>query len=92
MLYNNQNCSYDYKKQNGELNADRLQDGLLKHVKSSGFQGDADSLLVLVIVKATEKHLVDDALKTRVDAFLLLIFWQFSVFHTQLGVMVNALG
>lgn len=73
-------------------NADRLQDGLLKHVKSSGFQGDADGLLVLVIVKATEEHLVDDALKTRVDAFLLLIFWQLSVLHAQLGVMINALG
>lgn len=76
----------------GSFNADRLQDGLLKHVKSSGFQGDADGLLVLVIVKTTEEHLVDDALKTRVDAFLLLIFWQLSVLHAQLGVMINALG
>lgn len=29
---------------------DRFQDGLLKHVKSSGLQGDANGLLVHAII------------------------------------------
>lgn len=70
----------------------RLKDGFLKHVKSSGLQGDANGLLVHAIIQATLEHLVDNAFETWVNDFLLLIFWQFSILHPQLSVMVNALG
>lgn len=72
--------------------ADRLQDGLLKHVKAPGLQGDANGLLVLVIVKATQEHLVDNALKARINGFLLLVLWELGILDPQLGVVVNAFG
>lgn len=71
---------------------DRFQDRFLKHVKSSGLQGNANGLLVHAIIQATLEHLIDNALKTWVNAFLLLILRQFGILHPQLSVMVNAFG
>lgn len=72
--------------------ADRLKDGLLKHVETPGLQGDADGLLVLVIIQATQEHFVDNALQAWVDDLFLFILRQLSIFHPQLGVVVDAFG
>ena len=45
-----------------------------------------------MVVKATQEHLVDNALKSGVDAFLLLVLWQLGILHPQLGVVVDAFG
>lgn len=96
ILFSINDCSRCSKQMPSQLwvtiAADRFQDSLLKHVKAPGLQGDANGLLVLVIVKATQEHLVDNALKAGVDAFLLLILWQLSILYPQLGVMVDAFG
>lgn len=72
--------------------ADRFQNSFLKNVKTSSFQGNANGLLVLVIIKAAQEHLVDNPLKAGVDALLLLILWELGILHPQLGVMINAFG
>ena len=72
--------------------ANRFQDGFLKHIKAPGLQGDANGLLVLVIIKATQKHLVDNPFEAGINAFLLLLLRQLGILDPQLGVVVNAFG
>lgn len=91
-FYLNLSVIFSQTKQWMIEDTDWFKDGLLKHVETPGLQGNANGLLVLVIIQATQEHLVDDSLQTRVNALFLLIFWHLSIFYTLLGVVVNAFG
>lgn len=70
----------------------RLEDGLLKDVQAPRLQSNPNRLFVLVIIQAPLEHLVNDALQTRIDALFLLLLRKLCILHTQLCVMIDALG
>lgn len=70
----------------------RSSNGLLKYVKASGFDGDANGLLVFFVLETALKHSIDDVLESRVDRFDLGRIGGLKVLHLQFGVVVDALG
>ena len=68
----------------------RAEDGLLKDVNTACLQGDADGLLVQLLLKAALKHPIHDLLQPGINH--LLVVSVIMVEDSLLGVRVNALG